>query len=180
MTKPERIRLLIMLPVLAGLIVLAYFRLQGGSVEAPVFDATGNYQPMAVENPSLRFDLLDRVHKVEYKGSHLNIFDYHRPPKISQASLNANRGQVQPPLVPAGPPPLVFDMKCFGFVAGPVAGMRRAFFQTGDDVIIAGVGDLLENRFRLIRIGNDSVEVEEVGGSGRRATVAMEEEVRTP
>lgn len=70
-------------------------------------------------------------------------------------------------------------MKCFGYVEGPAAGMRRAFFSDGEDVFIAGIGDTLLNRFRLVRIGNDSVEVEELG-SDRRATVAMEQEARTP
>jgi hypothetical protein len=180
MTKTERTRLAIMLPILAVLLILAYTQSKSGVPAGPAFDETGNYTPLAVENPSLRFDLLDRLHKVEYTGRHRNIFDDKLPPPIIPAAV-AGRGPSGPivPPQPQGPPPLVFPMKCFGFVEGPAAGMRRAFFTDGEDVYIAGIGDTIANRFRLVRIGNDSVDVEELG-SNRRATVAMEQEQRSP
>jgi hypothetical protein len=174
MTKSERTRLMIWMPILAVALLLAYLQYRSGPVAAPVFDATGNYQPMTVENPSLRFDLLARLQHVEYTGRHRNIFDDKLPPPVAPSPAKFPNG-TQPPPVPQGPPPLVFPMKCFGFVEGPAVGMRRAFFTDGEDVFIAGVGDTIVNRFRLVRIGNDSVEVEELGSS-RRATVAMEQE----
>lgn len=181
MTKTERTRLAIMLPILAVLLILAYTQRNSGAAAGPAFDETGNYTPLAVENPSLRFDLLDRLHKVEYTGRHRNIFDDKLPPPIVPANVNG-RGPGGPggPPIQTGPPPvppLVFPMKCFGFVEGPATGMRRAFFTDGEDVYIAGIGDTIANRFRLVRIGNDSVDVEELG-SNRRATVAMEQEQR--
>jgi hypothetical protein len=183
MTKTERTRLAIMLPILAVLLILAYTQRNNASATAPAFDETGNYTPLAVENPSLRFDLLDRLHKVEYTGRHRNIFDDKLPPPPPPVHLpgqgpGGQNAQI-PPGPPPGPPPLVFPMKCFGYVEGPAAGMRRAFFTDGEDVFIAGVGDTILNRFRLVRIGNDSVEVEELG-SNRRATVAMEQEQHSP
>ncbi len=178
MTKSERTRLAIWLPILAVALLLAYLQYHSHPPPALVFDATGNYQPMTVENPSLRFDLLDRLQRVEYTGRHRNIFDDKLPPPAPSPLTNANGGSTVPG-PPPGPPPLVFPMKCFGYVEGPAAGMRRAFFTDGEDVFIAGVGDTIVNRFRLVRIGNDSVEVEELG-SDRRATVAMEQEQLTP
>jgi hypothetical protein len=175
MTKSERTRLMIWVPILAVALLLAYLQYRGGPVAAPAFDATGNYQPMTIENPSLRFDLLASAHAVQYTGTHRNIFDDKLPVKIvvSQPTGPAN-GQQFPP-AQQGPPPLVFPMKCFGFVEGPAVGMRRAFFTDGEDVFIAGIGDTIVNRFRLVRIGNESVEVEELG-SNRRATVQMEQD----
>ncbi|HEV3219774.1 MAG TPA: hypothetical protein VGZ48_08380 [Candidatus Acidoferrales bacterium] len=181
MTKSETTRLAIMLPILAILLILAYTQYRGSQATAPVFDDTGNFQPLAVENPSLRFDLLAHLHSVEYSGRHRNIFDDKLPPPpppVHPAGAGNSGGPVIPG-PPPGPPPLVFPMKCFGYVEGPAPGMRRAFFTDGEDVFIAGVGDTIINRFRLVRIGNDSVEVQELG-SDRRATVAMEQEQRSP
>jgi hypothetical protein len=181
MTKTERTRLAIMLPILAVLLVLAYTQRNSGAAAGPAFDETGNYTPLAVENPSLRFDLLDRLRRVEYTGRHRNIFDDKLPPPPPPARA-PGPGEPGGPPIQTGPPPipaLVFPMKCFGYVEGPAAGMRRAFFTDGEDVYIAGIGDTIANRFRLVRIGNDSVEVEELG-SNRRATVAMEQEQRSP
>jgi hypothetical protein len=172
---------MIWLPILAGLLVFAYLHYYGTSTASPalVFDATGSYQPMGIENPALRRDLLDHTHTVEYTGRHRNIFDDKLPPPEMPKNISTS-GPVQPPK-PIDPKdmPLVFPMKCFGYAEGPAAGMRRAFFTDGDDVFIAGVGETIVNRFRLVKIGNDSVEVEELG-SNRRATVAMEQETHSP
>jgi hypothetical protein len=174
MTKSERTRLMIWVPILAVALLLAYLQYRGGPVAAPAFDATGNYQPMTIENPSLRFDLLASAHAVQYTGTHRNIFDDKLPVKIV---VNQPAGITSEPNIPQPPQiqQLVFPMKCFGFVEGPAVGMRRAFFTDGEDVFIAGIGDTILNRFRLVRIGNESVEVEELG-SNRRATVQMEQD----
>jgi hypothetical protein len=52
--------------------------------------------------------------------------------------------------------------------------MRRAFFMEGENVYIIAVGEMLLGRYRLIQIGNSSVELEETS-TGRRATLTMEE-----
>jgi hypothetical protein len=47
-----------------------------------------------------------------------------------------------------------------------------AFFKQGDEVLVVGEGETFLNNFRLIRIGNDSAEVEQVSDH-RHATVPM-------
>jgi hypothetical protein len=64
----------------------------------------------------------------------------------------------------------------FGYVTDVRTGARRACFSQGDDVVgILGVGEVLLGRFRLVQIGNSSVELEETA-SGRRTTLVMEEQ----
>ncbi len=183
MTKSEKTRLSIMLPILAVLLYFVYANYKGTIASpAPVFDDTGNYQPMSIENPSIRFDLLASLHSVEYSGRHRNIFDDKAPPPLTPTHPNfpgGGNGGSGIAAGPAGPPPLVFPMKCFGYAEGPAVGSRRAFFTDGDDVFIAAIGETILNRFRLLHIGNDSVEIEELG-SNRRATVAMELEKTEP
>ena len=57
-----------------------------------------------------------------------------------------------------------------------VGSHRRAFFATNnnEDVFIAGEGDTLMGRFRVVKLTNTTADVEEVS-SGRRATLILEE-----
>jgi hypothetical protein len=71
------------------------------------------------------------------------------------------------------------NLKFYGYVDDPRTGNRRAFFTNGDDIFIAGIGDTLENRLRVVRIGNDSVELEEIS-SQRHTTLAIEPDAATP
>ena len=75
---------------------------------------------------------------------------------------------------PTGPAPLVIPATFYGFVTDAQTGMRRAFFTENENVYIVGVGETLLGRFRLVQIGNSSVEMEELS-TGRRATLTMEE-----
>jgi hypothetical protein len=74
----------------------------------------------------------------------------------------------------SGPAPLVVPASFYGFVTDAQTGMRRAFFMEGENVYIIAVGEMLLGRYRLIQIGNSSVELEETS-TGRRATLTMEE-----
>ncbi len=52
------------------------------------------------------------------------------------------------------------------------SGRRVAFFTSGDDVLVVAEGDTFLGRFRLVHIGNDTADVEELG-TGRHTTVPM-------
>lgn len=182
MTKTRRPVLYFLLALLAILGVIAYYYNREQPVTSVVFSAEGQYQPIAVENPSLRFDLLDRVHKVEYAGRHRNIFGYTPLQPESPPVRPGTGGPGEPggpPLIPQGPPPVFVDLKFFGYVEDPRTGARRAFFTNGEDVFIAGIGDTLEGRLRVVRIMNETVELEEIS-TGRRTTVTIEPDPRTP
>lgn len=163
--------------LLAVLVVGAYFTYVRSSDEAAaapsVVDA--HFAPLDVDNPALRLDILQRFLALEYKGVHRSIFSATLPPPPAPP---VSKQPVNPvPVVPAGPPPLTVDAKYFGYVSDFGGSHRRAFFATGnnnEDVIIAGEGDTLLGRFRVIRLTNTTADVEEVS-SGRRATLTLEE-----
>ncbi len=130
-------------------------------------------QPLRIENPSLHLDQLERIRKLEYSGTHRNIFSASLPPPPPSAA--ANKPAVTGPPVPPPPPPVdVSGITFFGMVTDAGSGRRRAFFTNGDDVFIAAEGDTLLNRLRVVRIGNNTVDVEEIS-SGRHATLTMEQ-----
>ncbi len=140
------------------------------SIETPgVAAADVKYQPLKIENPSLRLDLLERIQKFEYTGGHRNIFSASLPPpprpKVDAAKVA--------PTTPPGPPPLVVPLQYFGYTTDARTGRRRAFFTNGDDVYIVNEGDTLLSRFRVVKIKDNAAELEEIS-SGRRTTVTLE------
>jgi hypothetical protein len=49
-----------------------------------------------------------------------------------------------------------------------------AFFTSGDDVLVVAEGDKFLNNYRLLHVGNESAEVEEIS-SGRHQTMPLVE-----
>jgi hypothetical protein len=164
-----------LLAVLGVVLLYTLYRSNRGPEIAPVVSsADEKFRPIAVENPALKLELLDRLKKLQYQGSHRNIFSSVAPPPPSAAPPSAE--VVPPPVVPvpSGPAPLVIPAMFYGFVTDVQTGMRRAFFMEGENVYIIGVGETLLGRYRLVQIGNSSVELEEIS-TGRHATLTMEE-----
>ena len=158
----------------AGLIVLLaailYFRMQGqGSGIPGVLGAETKFKPLDVEEPQLRLQLLDQIQKTEYAGSRRNIFVAAPPPAPKPVRP---AGKVPPAVVvPAPPPPVQVPAQFFGH-ARQGRGKEVAFFTSGEDVLIVPEGDTFLGRFRLVHIGNDSADVEEMS-TGRHATIPM-------
>jgi hypothetical protein len=135
-----------------------------------------SFTPIKVENPTLRVDKVRASQAVEYSGRHRNIFSETLPPPVLTAAQEAARRGPVGPQAPPPPPPLVVNLKFFGYLDDRSDGTKKAFFTDGDEnVFIAAEGDTLQNRFRLLKIRNDSVEMEELA-SGRRTVVMIEPE----
>jgi len=173
MTNRRKIGLL---GILAVVLLYALYRGNRTPEIAPVVSSANDFRPIAVDNPALRLDLLDRLKKLQYGGSHRNIFTSSAPPPVTAAMPAPAIAPPMPstPTTPAGPAPLVIPATFYGYVTDSLTGMRRGFFLEGDNVYILGVGEVLLGRYRLVQIGNSSAELEEIS-SGRRATLTMEE-----
>jgi hypothetical protein len=165
--------------LLAGLgvvfLYVIYISNRPSEIAQVVSSADEKFRPIAVENPALKLELLERLKKLQYQGSHRNIFSSVAPPPESAVPPPV----IAPPPItapggPSGPAPLVVPATFYGFVTDAQTGMRRAFFIEGENVYIIAVGEMLLGRYRLIQIGNSSVELEETS-TGRRATLTMEE-----
>ncbi len=156
--------------LLAVLAVILYRTWRATPETVSVSAAAERFQPLPVENPSLRIDMLERIRNLEYSGTRRNIFTASVPP-LPQPKVDP--GTIAP-APPQGPPPLEVPVKFFGYVASAPGGARRGFFINGEDVFIVAEGETLLNQFRLLRVGNTTAEVEEIG-SGRRATLVLEE-----
>lgn len=170
MKKRTKLYILGGLWVILGWVILANLRQSPQLIG--VFSGSQKYLPLEVDNPTLRLDLLEKIRKLEYTGSHRNIFN--AAPVAVARPVEPQRPveQVQEVKVE---PPLTLPFKFYGLVTEPRSGKRRACFTNGDDVWIIGEGETLLNRFRLLRIGNTTADFEEVS-SAKRATLPLEEQ----
>lgn len=168
-------RKMILLGVLGLVFLYALYRGNRTSEIAPVVSSADDFRPIAVDNPALKLDLLDRLKKLQYGGSHRNIFSSVAPPPVAAAVPPPVTAPLpSTPAAPAGPAPLVIPATFYGYVTDAQTGMRRAFFMEGENVYVLAVGEVLLGRYRLVQIGNSSAELEEIS-TGRRATLTMEE-----
>ncbi len=175
MSRKTQMIVLAVLLGLAALIWIGNWR-SSGSLTG-VFVATGNVERFVVPNPSLRLDLLAEIQRLDYTGMKRNIFNAAPLPPQTQANVPAPKVEIMGPApAPAPPedPPLVPPFKFYGYVVDARSGRRRGFFTNGDDIWVAAEGDLVQRRFKLVRLSNTRAEVEEIA-TKKRATLPLDE-----
>ena len=114
-------------------------------------------------DPTLRADLLKTSEDVTYKGSGRDIFQNQpEPPPIpKEVKPVINTGPPPPP-----PPPPI-PLKFYGFT-GNKSGPKQVFLSKGDDIFIAKEGQIIDRRYKILKIGPNSVEVEDVLTNNRQ------------
>src|SRR5581483_9371785 len=115
-------------------------------------------------DPRLRLDLLRSSEEVTYAGTGRNIFLAQEEAPIPKPVESGKVSAPQPP------PPI--DLKFFGF-ASRSGERRRVFLSEGEDVFIAGEGDIVNRRYKLARISPSSVEVEDVLNPNRHQSIPL-------
>jgi hypothetical protein len=119
-------------------------------------------------DPSLRTDLLRISEETKYEGTGRNIFrvfvDIPKP--IVQVATQQQQEQIQQPQGPPPPPPI--ELKFYGY-ATPTGGTRRIFLAQGEDVFIAREGDIVDRRYKVVRISPTSVEILDVLSNNRQS-----------
>jgi hypothetical protein len=108
-------------------------------------------------DPTLRFDLLKSSEDVAYKGTGRDIFrsQAEEPPIPKPLPPEIHPGAVTPP-----PPPPI-PLKFYGF-ASRKDGNKRIFLSKGEDIFVAKEGDIVDRRYKIVHIGTNSVEVQDV------------------
>ncbi len=175
--------------VLALLAVVFFIRmvvLWGG----PVTAATPEEPPVALQHPAtlvsrgrpqppstasldptLRLGMLKASEEVEYTGNGRNIFrPYEPPPPIPKPVTQQGQDSCvmpHPGCPNYVPPPPPINLKFFGFASHP-GEPRRVFLAEGDSVFIAKEGDIVDRRYKVLHIGANSVEVEDVLNNNRQ------------
>ena len=181
MKQKKQFAALIVLLLTAGAIWVFYFDHDRTVVTADVSSAVHKYKLLSVDNPQLHNDGVERARKTEYKSRGRNIFSRELPPP-PPPPLQPKKQEPSGPKVevpPPPPPPPTLPVKFFGYGTVPNGTVRLAFFSDGQDTYVVAEGELLLNRFRILKIGNGNLEFEEVT-SGLRGTANLEEQGGPP
>jgi len=164
---------------LAVLVVLAAVIWVWNSQQSPraasASAVVSTYPAMNVDNPAIQWPKIARVQKTEYKPIGRNPFsDVAPPPPAPKIPQPGEKDYIPPP--PPTPQPLELppNMKFFGYGTIPNGTARRAFLTDGDEVYIVAEGDTFLGRFRILKIGNATIEFEEAS-TGRRGTANIED-----
>jgi hypothetical protein len=118
-------------------------------------------------DPLLRFDWLKASEDTKYSGSGRNIFraeDVVIPKAVVKRVAQAPVG---PQLPPPPPPPPPINLKFFGFANKP-GEPKKVFLSQGEDIFIAGEGEIVDRRYKVLRITPTSVEIEDVLNNNRQ------------
>ena len=125
-----------------------------------------------VENldPTLRLDLLASSEQTVYEGKGRNIFVSQAEDVIIQTPRGSGATDVtqadpyRPPTAPPAPP---IPLKFYGFASSP-GESKKIFLKSasGEDVWVAGEGEIVNRRYKVIRITPTSVEIQDMVYSG--------------
>ena len=123
-------------------------------------------RPMLAQtlDPTLRFDWLKSSEEVTYKGTGHDIFRSQPEEASIPKPLPPDK---QPKVVQAPPPPPPIDLKFYGF-ASRKDGYKRIFLSKGEDIFVAKEGDIVDRRYKIVHIGQNSVDVEDVLTNNRQ------------
>lgn len=122
-------------------------------------------------DPTLRFDLLKASEDTKYEGTGRDVFRaFVEPPPKLVASVVKNQEEAQAaatPQLPPPPPPI--NLKFYGFAISKPGESKRIFLIKGEDVFIASEGDIVDRRYKVVRISPNAVEILDVLSNNRQS-----------
>lgn len=115
-------------------------------------------QPVAQSlDPTLQLAVLKSSEDVTYKGAGRDIFQ-NQPEPVAIPKTVTPVIQTGPP--PPPPPPPI-PLKFYGFADTKGSG-KQVFLSKGDDIFVAKEGQVIDRRYKILKISPMSVEVEDV------------------
>ena len=120
-------------------------------------------------DPELRYDWLKASEDMKYSGEGRNIFSAQAPipkpvaPAVTDAQKAAEEAGPPPP-----PPPPPINLKFFGFASKP-GEPKKVFLSQGEDVFVAAEGEIVNRRYKVVRISPASVEIEDEMNNHRQS-----------
>ncbi len=151
----------------------------------------------ATIDPSLQMELLAKLRTVTYTGAGRNLFEFSGgaaiagpttpDPKIIpgiKPTAKPQRAQaIYPAYQPPAPPPPkprapAITMKYYGFVSNSSsrAALKKGFFLDGEEIIVVGEGEIIKSRYKVLRIGLTSAEMQDTQFADDRQQLPLTEE----
>jgi hypothetical protein len=130
-------------------------------------------QTTASLDPALRLDLLKQSEDQQYEGTKCNIFagceTGVKIPKPVDPGILRKQQEEQQRQANTPPPPPPIPLKFYGF-ATQAGQPKRVFLSStsGDDVFVGTEGQVINKRYRIVKINNASVEMEDILNSNKQ------------
>jgi hypothetical protein len=127
-------------------------------------------------DPTLHLQQLASAEQVTYEGSGRNIFISQPDPVIPTplapgvTGSGDNKDAVIRIPQPTPPPPI--PLKFFGFANRP-GEPKKVFLIKGEDTFIAGEGEIVDRRYKVVRISATSVEIQDLVVSGPPQSIPL-------
>jgi hypothetical protein len=116
---------------------------------------------LASLDPTLHPEIMRQAESLEYTGHGRNIFSqFSAPPVIPKPIAPIRNAHVDTGPPPPPPPPPI-NLGFYGYAAEKT-GQKQVFLLHGDDIFIASEGDVVDRRYRVVKIGSASVQVEDI------------------
>jgi hypothetical protein len=178
MAPETRRQLGILAGLVAVLVVVLVYNRDGDPVSAttapPARTQAATQAGQAADVDAVRLDALTRV-RPEPESGLRNPFRFRpvAPPPEPSLGPRPTGGVGAPgtagPAMPVGPPPLPpIALKFIGLVEQAPSRLKLAVLSDGRNVFYGKEGDVIEGRYRIERIGVESIEMAYVDGRGRQ------------
>ena len=125
-------------------------------------------------DPTLHLTELASAEQIKYEGSGRNIFvsqevEIPKPVASVRTDGGTNGPTYQLPTIAAPP---AIPLKFFGFASKP-GEPKKIFLSKDGDVFIAGEGEIVDRRYKVVRISPTAVEIQDVVGSGPPQSIPL-------
>jgi hypothetical protein len=132
-----------------------------GSVPAYGGHSAAKVSGLAALDPTLHPEIMRQAESLEYTGHGRNIFSqFSAPPVIPKPIASIRQAAVDTGPPPPPPPPPI-NLGFYGYAAEKT-GQKQVFLLKGDDIFIASEGDVVDRRYRVVKINPVSVQVEDI------------------
>jgi hypothetical protein len=118
-------------------------------------------------DPTLHLDLLRASEDTKYAGTGRNIFRVFVEPQPKPIAPVVTNPQVANDTPPPLPPPPPSNLKFYGFATSRPDGAKRIFLYKNEDVFVASEGDIVDRRYKVVRISPNAVEILDVLSNNR-------------
>ncbi|HVI10639.1 MAG TPA: hypothetical protein VND65_20285 [Candidatus Binatia bacterium] len=127
-------------------------------------------------DPTLNLRALAQTEQIKYEGSGRNIF-VAQPDPVTIPAAAGNGTTDHPAAVPIYAPPAAaqappIPLKFYGFANKP-GEPKKVFLIKGEDTFVAAEGEIIDRRYKIVKISPTTVEIQDVVGSGPPQSIPL-------
>ena len=169
----SRLRSVVIAGTLTVVVGSAASAQQGGSTPPPAARRAGRAAAPPVAVADVKLDSLHKATTAPAPRVARNPFRFHEAPAPVAPRVaalpTAAPTFVSPPAPVGPPPPPPITLRFIGLIEAPQRGGRVALLSDGRGGLMNGrEGEIIEGRYRVLRVGTDSIDLAYADGRGRQ------------